>query len=136
MTKIAGSASGSGSGSISSEAWIRGSGSTPKCHGSATLISSSSNPVPPGWIGSVANMDPHGFPKICIILGKPEERPDPDPLQSPKADRIPIRININIQYKKVKNEAMEGCGRSQRRLAQNIGSRGGSVCQWSRIASL
>ncbi len=34
MTKIAGS----GSGSISLEAWIRGSGSTPKCHGSATLV--------------------------------------------------------------------------------------------------
>jgi hypothetical protein len=35
MTKIAGS--GSESRSISQEAWIRGSGSTPKCHGSGTL---------------------------------------------------------------------------------------------------
>jgi hypothetical protein len=33
MTKIAGSGS-----RIRSEAWIRGSGSTPKCHGSATLL--------------------------------------------------------------------------------------------------
>jgi hypothetical protein len=39
MTKIAGSGSRSGSGFIRQrEEWIRGSGSTPKCQGSATLF--------------------------------------------------------------------------------------------------
>ncbi len=39
MTKIAGSGSRSGSGFIrQKEEWIRGSGSTPKCQGSATLL--------------------------------------------------------------------------------------------------
>jgi hypothetical protein len=61
------------------------------------VISSFSNPDPRGRIGiilaSVANMDPHGFTKFCIILGKPEAKPDPDPHQIQKADRIRIVIS-------------------------------------------